>query len=146
MHLAAGEEVGVVKQSQMVGIQGKKRVRRTRIQSGMGTGGKLDLAYPSYTYEAEPGFAEHDLDEYDGVSAELAWSRSLAAARKVFGINPDLELVLEHNLQSKSRSLRDWWPLNKTDFQQANSSRRTLVKHCQLSPRTRPLMSLTCRL
>ncbi|KAF5697857.1 dienelactone hydrolase [Fusarium globosum] len=63
--------------------------------------GKLDLAYPSYTYEAEPGFAEHDLDEYDGVSAELAWSRSLAAARKVFGINPDLELVLEHNLQSK---------------------------------------------
>ncbi|KAL5591535.1 hypothetical protein FOVSG1_010424 [Fusarium oxysporum f. sp. vasinfectum] len=101
VHLAAGEEVGVVKQSQMVGIQGKKRVRRTRIQSGMGTGGKLDLAYPSYTYEAEPGFAEHDLDEYDGVSAELAWSRSLAAARKVFGINPDLELVLEHNLQSK---------------------------------------------
>ncbi|KAF5002021.1 hypothetical protein FGRMN_632 [Fusarium graminum] len=101
VHLAAGEEVGVVKQSQMVGIQGKKRVRRTRIQSGLGTGGKLNLAYPSYTYEAEPGFAEHDLEEYDGVSAELAWSRSLGAARKVFGINPDLEVVLENNLQSK---------------------------------------------
>ncbi|RBR03554.1 uncharacterized protein FIESC28_11747 [Fusarium coffeatum] len=101
VHLAAGEEVGVVKQSQMVGIQGKKRVRRTKITSGLGTGGKLDLAYPSYTYEAQPGFAEHDLDEYDGVAAELAWSRSLAAARKVFGINPDLEVVLENNLQSK---------------------------------------------
>ncbi|CAG1970466.1 unnamed protein product [Fusarium graminearum] len=101
VHLAAGEEIGVVKQSQMVGIQGKKRVRRTKISSGLGTGGKLDLAYPSYTYDAEPGFAEHDLDEYDGVAADLAWSRSLSAARKVFGINPDLEVVLENNIQSK---------------------------------------------
>ncbi|KAF4978157.1 hypothetical protein FZEAL_5402 [Fusarium zealandicum] len=101
VHLAAGEEVGVIKQSQMVGIQGKRRVRRNKISSGIGTGGKLNLAYPSYTYNAEPGFAEHDLDEYDGVSAELAWSRSLTAARKVFGIDPDLELVLENNLQSK---------------------------------------------
>lgn len=101
----------------MVGIQGKKRVRRTKIQSGMGTGGKLDLAYPSYTYEAEPGFAEHDLDEYDAVSAELAWSRSLAAARKVFGINPDLELVLEHNLQSKSMSPHNGGFSSRTDFQ-----------------------------
>lgn len=101
VHLAAGEEIGVVKQSQMVGIQGKKRVRRTKIRSGLGTGGKLDLAYPSYTYDAEPGFAEHDLDEYDGVAADLAWSRSLSAARKVFGINPDLEVVLENNIQSE---------------------------------------------
>ncbi|KAH6892637.1 hypothetical protein B0T10DRAFT_547331 [Thelonectria olida] len=101
VHLAAGEEIGIIKQSQMVGIQGKRRMRRTKIRSGLGSGGKLDLAYPSYTYNAEPGFAEHDLDEYDGIAAELAWSRSLAAARKVFGINPDLEVVLENNLQSK---------------------------------------------
>ncbi|KAJ3536514.1 hypothetical protein NM208_g6681 [Fusarium decemcellulare] len=101
VHLAAGEEIGVVKQSQMVGIQGKKRTRRKTIRSGLGTGGKLNLAYPSYTYNAEPGFAEHDLEEYDGISADLAWSRSLSAARKVFGIDPDLELVLENNLQSK---------------------------------------------
>lgn len=101
VHLAAGAEVGVTKQSQMVGIQGKRRTRTSRVQPGLGTGGKLELAYPSYTYEAETGFAEHDVEEYDGVAAELAWSRSLAAARKVFGIDPDLELVLEKNLQSK---------------------------------------------
>jgi hypothetical protein len=102
VHLAVGEEIGVIKQSQMVGIQGKRRVRRTKIRGGLGTGGKLDHAYPSYTYDAEPGFAEHDLDEYDRIAAELAWSRSLAAAKKVFGLNPDLELVLENNLQSES--------------------------------------------
>lgn len=101
VHLAADEEIGVIKQSQMVGIQGKRRMRRKTIRSGLGTGGKLSLAYPSYTYHAEPGFAEHDLDEFDAISAELAWSRSLGVARKVFGIDPDLELVLENNLQSK---------------------------------------------
>ncbi|KAM0429990.1 hypothetical protein ACHAPT_005996 [Fusarium lateritium] len=101
VHLAAGEEVGVVKQSQMVGIQGKKRTRRNKIGSGLGTGGKLNLAYPSYTYNAQRGFAEHDMEEFDGISADLAWSRSLAAARRVFGINPDLELVLDNNMQSK---------------------------------------------
>lgn len=85
----------------MVGIQGKRRTKKSSVQAGLGTGGKLQLAYPSYTYEAETGFAEHDMEEYDGIAAELAWSRSLAMARKVFGIDPDLELVLEKNLQSK---------------------------------------------
>ncbi|RSM04488.1 hypothetical protein CEP52_006861 [Fusarium oligoseptatum] len=101
VHFAAGEEVGVVKQSQMVGIQGKKRTRRRKIARGLGTGGKLNLAYPSYTYDAQRGFAEHDMEEYDGISADLAWSRSLAMARRVFGINPDLEVALDNNVQSK---------------------------------------------
>lgn len=101
VHLATGAEIGVTKQSQMVGIQGKRRTKRSRVQAGLGTGGKLELAYPSYTYSAEPGFAEHDMEEYDGVAAELAWSRSLGSARRVFGLDPDLELVLERNLQSK---------------------------------------------
>lgn len=102
VHFAAGTEVGVTKKSQMVGIQGKRRTRPKRIDAGLGTGGKLELAYPSYTYQAEPGFSEHDVEEFDGVSAELAWSRSLSTARKVFGIDPDLEMVLERNLQSLS--------------------------------------------
>lgn len=127
MHLAAGEEIGVVKQSQMVGIQGKKRVRRTKISSGLGTGGKLDLAYPSYTYEAEPGFAEHDLDEFDGVAADLAWSRSLAAARKVFGINPDLEVVLENNIQSK------WCGLLARLMELTEIDRQTLLQELEPS-------------
>ena len=86
----------------MVGIQGKKRTRRRTISRGLGTGGKLNLAYPSYTYDAQPGFAEHDMEEYDGISADLAWSRSLALARRVFGINPDLEVALDNNVQSES--------------------------------------------
>ncbi|KAK1447937.1 dienelactone hydrolase [Colletotrichum melonis] len=101
VHLAAGEEIGVTKQSQMVGIQGKRRTTRKRVENGMGIGGMLQLAYPSYTYDAEPGFAEHDLDEYHPISAELAWSRSLGAAKKAFNNHADLELVLEQNVQGK---------------------------------------------
>ncbi|RYP71485.1 hypothetical protein DL771_004740 [Monosporascus sp. 5C6A] len=100
VHLA-GDEVGVVKQSQLVGIQGKKRTSRKRIEPGIGAGKTLQLSYPSYTYDAQPGFAEHDLEEYDKVSAELAWSRSLAAARKAFQREPNAELTLEQNIQGK---------------------------------------------
>ncbi|KAH7142908.1 hypothetical protein B0J13DRAFT_476291 [Dactylonectria estremocensis] len=101
VHLAAGEEIGVIKQTQMVGIQGKRRVTRKKVERGLGIGGKLRLAYPSYTYDAESGFAEHDLEEYDRVCAELAWSRSLATARKAFANGADLELELEENIQGK---------------------------------------------
>ncbi|KAL0934647.1 uncharacterized protein CTRU02_211446 [Colletotrichum truncatum] len=101
VHLAAGEEIGITKQSQMVGIQGKRRTTRKKVENGIGTGGTLRLAYPTYTYDAEPGFAEHDLDEYNKVSAELAWSRSLGVARKAFNNHVDLELVLEENVQGK---------------------------------------------
>ncbi|EXF75886.1 dienelactone hydrolase [Colletotrichum fioriniae PJ7] len=101
VHLAAGEEIGVTKQSQMVGIQGKRRTTRKKVENGMGIGGMLQLAYPTYTYDAEPGFAEHDLDEYHQISAELAWSRSLGAAKKAFNNHADLELVLEQNVQGK---------------------------------------------
>lgn len=102
VHLATGEDIGVIKQTQMVGIQGKRRVTRTTVTSGAGTGGTLRYAYPSYTYDAPPGFAEHDLDEYDRVCAELAWSRSLAAANKAFARDPELELALEENVQGES--------------------------------------------
>ena len=46
----------------------------------------------------EPGFAEHDLEEYDRVSASLSWSRSLKALRKGFKMDPDLEAVREEQL------------------------------------------------
>ncbi|KAH8880945.1 dienelactone hydrolase [Thozetella sp. PMI_491] len=101
VHLAAGEEIKVTKQTQMVGIQGKRRTIRRKIESGIGTGGTLRLAYKSYTYNAAPGFAEHDLDDYDRIPSELAWSRSLAAARKAFAKDDDVELVLEENVQGK---------------------------------------------
>lgn len=97
VHLATGEEIGVTKQTQMVGIQGKRRMTRKKVERGQGTGGTLNLAYPSYTYDAESGFAEHDMEEYDRVCAELAWSRSLAAARKAFAFDAKLEPELEKN-------------------------------------------------
>ncbi|VUC31436.1 unnamed protein product [Clonostachys rosea] len=100
-HLPVGEDIGVVKQSQMVGIQGKRRTTTKKVQKGLGTGGKLQLAFPSYTYDAESGFAEHDMEEYNRICAELAWSRSLAAARRAFGAGPDLEGLLEQHVQSK---------------------------------------------
>lgn len=100
VHLA-GENVGIVKHSQMVGIQGKRRVVQRKIDTGIGAGKINKLAYPSYTYSARPGFAEHDLDEYDKISAELAWSRSLAAVRKAFNTHVNMELILDENIQGK---------------------------------------------
>lgn len=55
--------------------------------------------YKSYSYpEAEPGFAEVDLEEYDKVAAGLAWTRTLAAVRKGFEIEVDLERVWEEHV------------------------------------------------
>ncbi|KAI0134860.1 hypothetical protein F4814DRAFT_399173 [Daldinia grandis] len=101
VHLTTGEEVGIVKQTQIVGIQGKKKTDKRKIDRGMGTGGTMQVSYPSYTYNAVPGFAEHDLDEFDRVSTELSWSRSLATAQRAFRRDVDLEKVLEQNIESK---------------------------------------------
>lgn len=100
VHLA-GAEVGVVKQSQLAGIQGKKRTSTKTIDRGLGTGRTLQLSYPGYAYDGQPGFAEHDLDEYDKIAAELAWSRSLAAMRKAFRRDSNAELTLEQNVQGR---------------------------------------------
>jgi dienelactone hydrolase len=102
VHLA-GESVGVVTFPQALGIQGKRRVRTKRIQPGIGLGERLNLAFPTFTYEfAQPGFAEHDLDEYDHVSAELAWTRSLEIIRRAFRKDADLEKTVEDNQESES--------------------------------------------
>ncbi|MCJ1395151.1 hypothetical protein MMC18_008032 [Xylographa bjoerkii] len=53
----------------------------------------------SYTYpDADAGFAEANCDKYDKVSASLAWSRTLGAIRRAFGIQIDLEKVWENHL------------------------------------------------
>lgn len=106
VHLA-GSEVGLVKHSQMVGIQGKRRVVKRVLDPGIGAGKINKLAYESYTYEADPGFAEHDIDQYEKISADLAWSRSLAAARKAFNrALPNIELLVDENHQGKSVNCR----------------------------------------
>ncbi|KAI5263014.1 carboxymethylenebutenolidase [Aureobasidium subglaciale] len=42
-----------------------------------------------------PGFAERDLEEYDRVAAGMSWSRTLGALRKGFGVEVDLEGVVD---------------------------------------------------
>jgi hypothetical protein len=63
-------------------------------------------SYPAFKYSnVEPGFAEHDLDEYDRVAASLAWSRSLAAVRR--GFKKDNTDSLVHTAETfKTLSLR----------------------------------------
>lgn len=102
VHLA-GESYGVVKRSQMVGIQGKTRVGRRRLDPGVGPGGTLRMAFPAFAYDGlEPGFAERDLDEFDSVAAELAWDRSLAAVRRAFRWEGNVMGVAEENAHSES--------------------------------------------
>lgn len=101
VHLA-GEEVGVSRTHEVLGIQGKRRTTTKKIPSGTGTGGLLKLAYPSYKYEGvEPGFAEHDLDEYNKNAERLAWSRTLDCLRKSFKSEVDLERIWEEHLDRK---------------------------------------------
>ena len=53
-----------------------------------------------YVYpEAQPGFAEVDLGEFDKVSANLAWSRTLATLRKGFELEVDLERIWENHTE-----------------------------------------------
>lgn len=57
-------------------------------------------AYKVYAYpEAEAGFAETDLEEYDRLSASLAWTRTLKTVRKAFEIEVDLEEIWERHTE-----------------------------------------------
>lgn len=116
----AGQEVGVAKHSQMVGIQGKRRVVKRNIGPGIGLSKMNTLAYPIYMYSVQPGFAEHDLDEYEKVSAELAWSRSLAAARKAFNQYTNMEIIVDQNVQGKLVSTRYGEGGLQADFRRTN--------------------------
>lgn len=86
VHLA-GDEVGEVHHSQLAGVEGKRKVVRHELKDAPGKGKKLeDFAYPCYKYDAEPGFAERDLDVYDGESAMKAQDRTLKAVKKAFSV------------------------------------------------------------
>ncbi|OCL10172.1 dienelactone hydrolase-like protein [Glonium stellatum] len=102
VHLAGGT-IGVTRRPEVLGIQGKRRTVQKRITPGVGAGGlQTKIQYPSYTYEdVDPGFAEHDLDEYDPVADAVAWSRSLSVVRRGFGAEVELERVWEENVEYK---------------------------------------------
>lgn len=93
VHLA-GSEVGVRRTTEVLGIQGKRKTVRKRIDPGEGHGGSLKLGYQAYTYGgAEPGFAEHDLEEFEGVAEGVAFTRTLATLRQAFRIEGGVEGV-----------------------------------------------------
>lgn len=93
VHLA-GNEIGVRRTPEVLGIQSsKKKTVRKRVDPGAGYGGCLQLGFKAYTYDAEPGFAEHDLDEYDAVNEQLAFSRSLGVVKRAFRIDEQLDVV-----------------------------------------------------
>lgn len=71
MHLA-GHNVDMTTTPTVLGLQGKRRRQTKQINPGIGTGERLNIAYPAYTYEhVQPGFAEYDLDEYDKLAADI---------------------------------------------------------------------------
>lgn len=101
VHLA-GKTIDVLTQPQALGLQGKRRKKTRPIQPGIGTSERLRFAYPAYTYEsAEPGFAEHDMEEYDNLAADLAWTRSVKALRKGFSRDTDLEKRWDDHQEAK---------------------------------------------
>lgn len=97
VHLA-GSNVDMTTTPTALGLQGKRRRQTKRISPGIGTGERLNIGYPAYTYEyVQPGFAEYDLDEYDKLAADVAWTRSLGVLRKGFGKEVDLEKEWEEH-------------------------------------------------
>ncbi|KAK4983625.1 hypothetical protein LTR50_007108 [Elasticomyces elasticus] len=54
---------------------------------------------PGIKFPGRPGFAEHDLDEYDKAVDRLVWTRSLATVRKGFGAEVELEKIWEEHVE-----------------------------------------------
>ena len=56
-----------------------------------------------YSYPGvEAGFAEENLEQYDKISASLAWSRTLSILRKSFDIEVDLEKIWDDHVACES--------------------------------------------
>ena len=69
-----------------------------------------------YIYpEVQPGFAEEDLDLYDKISANIAWSRTLATLRKGFEIEVDLEKIWENHTEREAPIVEHPTPLLLTN-------------------------------
>ncbi|CAK3970043.1 Hypothetical predicted protein [Lecanosticta acicola] len=98
VHLA-GSEINVHKHPEVLGIQGKRKTVRKRIDPGVGYGESLKLGFKAYTYSGvQPGFAEHDLEEHDSVADGVAFTRSIACLKRGFRIEKNIELVKDHHV------------------------------------------------
>ncbi|RAH82848.1 hypothetical protein BO86DRAFT_408988 [Aspergillus japonicus CBS 114.51] len=104
-HLA-GNTVDMVTIPTALGLQGKKKRTTKKINPGIGTGERLNIGWPTFTYASvQPGFAESDLEEYDRLASDLAWSRTLQVLRKAFGKDLDLESRWEEHLEARFFSM-----------------------------------------
>ncbi|KJK64132.1 Dienelactone hydrolase family protein [Aspergillus parasiticus SU-1] len=84
------------------GTDHKRHIVKRRVGAGQGTGDRLDFAYTAYSYPGiSPGFAESDLDNYDPVATEIAWTRTLSALQSGFQKHLDLEKTWEGIEQEK---------------------------------------------
>ena len=110
IHLVAGSTVEHIVTPQMVGIQGKKTKRRYKVPRGLGPAGSLydspSRGVRCWAYAGvEPGFAQQDSDEYSAACAELAWTRSLATARRALCGNQsgrfDVDRVIDENMDAR---------------------------------------------
>lgn len=76
------------------GPKRKQMTEKRHISTGRGTGDRLPLQYLAYAYSsATAGFAERDMEQYDQISADLAWSRTVRALQVGFQRELDLEKV-----------------------------------------------------
>jgi SnoaL-like domain len=68
------------------------------VQIHLASSQEFGTKQPSFRYDdTKEGFAEHDLEEFDKVAANLAWSRTLGVLRKGFGIEVDLEQIWDNH-------------------------------------------------
>jgi hypothetical protein len=88
------------------GTDRKRHIIRRRVGAGIGTGDRLDLGYPAYSYPGiSPGFAESDLEDYDQVATQIAWSRTLSVLQSAFRKKLDLEKTWDDIEESKCLSV-----------------------------------------
>lgn len=84
------------------GTDHKRHIVKRRVGAGLGTGDRLDFGYRAYSYPGmSPGFAESDLDNYDPVATEIAWTRTLSVLQSGFQKHLDLEKTWEGIEQGK---------------------------------------------
>ncbi|KAL9106564.1 MAG: hypothetical protein Q9227_008410 [Pyrenula ochraceoflavens] len=104
------DQVSVNRNQAVLGLQGKRRTLTRRLSPGLGTGGtQSSFSFPCYTYPGtSPGFAEHDLDEYNSLADALAWTRSLSTVRAAFNTTAQAtsstERLWERNCEAKFRA------------------------------------------
>ncbi len=71
------------------------------VQIHLASSQRFGTRHPSYRYaNTKPGFAEHDLDEYDKIAESLAWPRTLGILREAFDMqSPDIEELWERHMR-----------------------------------------------